>query len=102
MLDAIQQLTAEMASMKYDLARLETSKKKRKRHDSFDDSEVNTSEEERVLESSDDSHEEDNPTPSIDTSIKSLIASKEQSSAAADAKSGDLLGEIARDLKIKE
>ena len=63
---------------------------------------TNTSEEERVLESSDDSHEEDNPTPSIDTSIKSLIASKEQSSAAADAKSGDLLGEIARDLKIKE
>ena len=55
-----------------------------------------------MLESSDDSHEEDNPTPSIDTSIKSLIASKEQSSAAADAKSGDLLGEIARDLKIKE
>ena len=67
-----------------------------------DDSEVNTSEEERVLESSDDSHEEDNPTPSLDTRIKSLIASKEQSSAAADAKSGDLLGEIARDLKIKE
>ena len=101
-LDAIQQLTAEMASMKHDLARLETSKKKRKRHDSSDDSEVNTSEEERVLESSDDSHEEDNPTPSLDTRIKSLIASKEQSSAAADAKSGDLLGEIARDLKIKE
>ena len=34
-LDAIQQLTAEMASMKHDLARLETSKKKRKRHDRF-------------------------------------------------------------------
>ena len=100
-LDAIQQLTVEMASMKHDLTRLETSKKKRKRHDSSDDSEVNTSEE-RVLESSDDSHEEDNPTPSLDTRIKSLIASKEQSSAAADAKSGDLLGEIARDLKIKE
>ena len=75
-----------MASMKHDLTRLETSKKKRKRHDSSDDSEVNTSEEERVLESSDDSHEEDNPTPSLDTRIKSLIASKEQSSAAADAK----------------
>ena len=100
-LDAIQQLTAEMASMKHDLARLETSKKKRKRHDSSDDSEVNMSEEERVLESSDDSHEEDNPTP-VDTRIKSLIASKEQSSAAADAKSGDLLGKIAHDLKIKE
>ena len=87
MLDAIQQLTAEMASMKHDLARLETSKKKRKRHDSSDDSEVNTSEEERVLESSDDSHEEDNPTPSLDTRIKSLIASKEQSPTAADAMS---------------
>ena len=93
---------AEMASMKHDLARLDTSKKKRKRHDSSDDSEVNTSEEERMLGSSDDSHEKDNPTPSLDTRIKSLIASKEQSSAPADAESGDLLGEIARDLKIKE
>ena len=59
-LDAIQQLSAEMAYMKHDLARLDTSKKKRKRHDSSDDSEVNTSEEERVLGSSDDSHEKDN------------------------------------------
>ena len=77
------------ASKKHDLARLDTSKNKRKRHDSSDDSEVNTSEE-RVLGSSDDSHEKDNPTPSLDTRIKSLIASKEQSSAAADAESGDV------------
>ena len=83
-LDANQQLTAEMTSMKHDLARLETSQKKRKRHDSSDDSEVNTSEEECVLKSSDDSHEMDNPTPSLDTRIKLLIASKKQSSAAAD------------------
>ena len=101
-LDAIQHLSAEMASMKHDLARLETSKRKRKRQDSSDDSELNTSDEERVLASSDDSHVKDNPTPSIDTRIKSLIANKDQVSAVADAKSGDLLGEIALELKIKE
>ena len=36
-LDAIQQLSANMASMKHDLARLDPLKKKRKGHDSSDD-----------------------------------------------------------------
>ena len=100
-LDAIQQLGAEMASMKHDLARLKTSKSKRKRHDSSDESVLNTSEEERVLES-DDSQEKDNPTPSIDTRIKSLIARKEQTPAADNIDTGGLLREIALDLKVKE
>ncbi|CAB3989640.1 Hypothetical predicted protein [Paramuricea clavata] len=67
-LDAIQQLGAEMTSMKHDLARLKTSKSKHKRHDSSDESVLNTSEDECVLES-DDSQEKDNPAPSIDTHI---------------------------------
>ncbi len=96
--DAIQQLSADMASMKRDLAWLETSKKQRKHHDSSDDSMVNMSKEE-CMESSDDSHGKGNPTPSLDTRIKSLIASEEQVSTAAPTEPGSLLGKIALDLK---
>jgi hypothetical protein len=92
-LDAIRQLGAEMASMKHDLARLKTSKSKRKRHDSSDESVLNAFEEERVLES-DDRQEKDNPTPSIDTRIKSLIARKDQTSAADNIDTGGLLVEM--------
>ena len=101
-LDAIQQyIRCRDSIYENDLARLKTSKSKRKRHDSSDESVLNTSEEERVLES-DDSQEKDNPTPSIDTRIKSLIARKEQTSAADNIDTGGLLGEIALDLKVKE
>ena len=107
LLDALHQLSAEMASVKPDMNHIksELEKNMHKRRGSFSErleSEASLSEGEDMHKMSEDSNQAKKTASSIDTRIKTLIASNDKTPAKSDTAGGGVLGEIALDLKVKE